>query len=126
MMVLLRTTACFLFLTGSANACDLDDCVLPKTLHKIDGHETPINGIWTWLHHDLALTREAVQRGNQAHALTLAKQLDSILRTRLDELLSFSNPEAVMDFHSALAKLVTTAGGWPLKKIDVGGKEAQG
>ena len=126
MMVLLRTTACFLLFTGSANACDLDDCILPKAFHNIDGHETPIHGVWTWLHHDLALTREAIRSGNQAQALMLAKQLDSILRTRLDELLSFSNPEAVLDFHSALASLVSTAGGWPLKEIDIGGKEAQG
>ena len=126
MKVLLRTTAVFLLFTGSASACDLDDCALPHSLHQIDGHETPINGIWTWLHHDLALTREAIRRGNQAQALTLAKQIDTILRTRLDELLRFSEPEAVIDFHSTLASLVTSAGGWPLKKIDIGGEEAQG
>jgi len=126
MKVFLRTTAIFLFFTGSASACDLDDCVLPNALHQVDGHETPINGIWTWLHHDLALTREAVRRGNQAEALTLAKQLDTILRKRLEELLRFSKPEAVSDFHSTLAGLVTSAGGWPLKKIDIGGSEVKG
>jgi len=126
MQVFTRIAACFTLFISTANACGLDDCALPDALHQIEGHETPANGIWTWLHHDLALAREAVRRGNQAHALRLAQQLDSILRSRLEDLLRFSEPKAVLDFHSTLASLVTSAGGWPLKEIDIGGKEAQG
>ena len=126
MKVLVRISACFILFTTTANACDLDDCALPKALHQIDGKATPAHGIWTWLHHDLALTREAIRRGNQARALTLAKQLDQVLRVRLDDLLRFSEPDAVRDFHATLAGLVTSAGGWPLKEIDIGGREAQG
>ena len=59
MQVLMRIAACFIMFTTTAKACDLDDCALPKALHQIDGKATPANGIWTWLHHDLALTREA-------------------------------------------------------------------
>ena len=112
--------------TTTVNACDLDDCALPTALHQIDGKATPTAGIWTWLHHDLALARDAIRRGNHARALTLAKQLDQILHARLEDLLRFSEPDAVRDFHATLAGLVTSAGGWPLKEIDVGGKEAQG
>ena len=126
MQVLVRITVCFIVFTTTARACDLDDCVLPKALHQIDGIETPVHGIWTWLHHDLALTREAIRRGNQAHALTLAKQLDTIVRVRIDDLLHFSGPDAVRAFHATLAGLVTSAGGWPLKEIEIVGKEAHG
>ena len=126
MQVVMRIAVCFIILTPTANACELDDCALPKALHEINGRATPANGIWTWLHHDLALTREAIRRGNQARALALAKQMDQIVRARLEDLLRFSEPDAVRDFHATLATLVTSAGGWPLKEIDVGGKEAQG
>ena len=126
MMAFMRIAACFMILTPTSYACDLDDCALPKALHTIDGRAAPANGIWTWLHHDLALTREAIRRGNQARALTLAKQMDRTLRTRLEDLLRYSEPDAIRDFHATLSRLVASAGGWPLKEIDVGGKEAQG
>lgn len=125
-MVLLRLLTCFLLFTSVARACEMEGCVLPTTLHQVDGQTTPANGIWTWLHHDLALSRDAARNGNYARALTLAKQLDSVIRSRLDDLLRFSEPEEVLDFHSALAKLVTTVGGWPLAEIEMGGKEANG
>ena len=126
MMVPLRLIFCFFLFIRTANACELEGCVLPTTLHEVDGQATPTNGIWTWLHHDLALSRDAARKGNHAKALILAKQLDKVIRSRLDDLLRFSEPEEVKDFHSALAQLVTKVGGWPLAEIDMGGKEAQG
>ena len=126
MWVLVRATVCYLLFVGSVHACEMEGCVLPKKLHEIEGKDTPAAGVWTWLHHDLALSRDAIRRGNAAEALILAKRLDAIVRKRLEDLLQFGGREAIEDFHSALAKLVTKAGGWPLPEIDIGGTEAQG
>ena len=122
----LQTMICFFLFSNTADACELEGCALPQRLHQIDGKDTPPAGVWTWLHHDLALTRDAIRRGNAAEALIMAKQIDAVIRTRLHDLLQFGGTEAVVDFHSALAALVTNAGGWPLPKIDIGGPEAQG
>ena len=122
----LQTLVCFLLFSQTAHACELEGYALPQRLHQIDGKKTPPAGVWTWLHHDLALTRDAIRRGNAAEAIILAKQIDAVIRSRLHELLQFGGTEAVVDFHTALATLVTNAGGWPLPKIDIGGTEVQG
>ena len=124
MMTFMRTVAYFMILTPAAHSCGLDDRELPKDPHEIDGRSTPANSIWTWLHHNLALTQEAIRRGNHAHALSLANQMDRPVRVRRADLLCCSESKAVRDFHATLARLVTLAGGGPLKEIHVGGKEA--
>ena len=126
MPVLLRTSALFLLLSTPARACDIDGCVLPKTLHQIEGKDSPVQGIWTWLHHDLALARRAMRANEDAKALDLAHSLDRIIRQRIRDLVSFGGPEAIRDFHAALQSVVLNAGGWPLAEIDVEGKEASG
>ncbi len=124
MSVLLRSSALFFILSTPAAACEIDGCVLPATLHQVDGKDTPIQGIWTWLHHDLALARRAMRSDEYAKALHLAHSLDRILRKRVQDLANFGGTEAVQDFHAALQAVVANAGGWPLAEIDVGGKEA--
>ena len=118
----------FLFLSilmpSTAMACDIEGCTLPETLHKINGEATPINGIWTWMHHDLAVARRAANFGNTALALDLAHSLDGVLRRRLQDLIGFGGPESLVDFHQALQRVVREAGGWPLAEIKVGGQEA--
>ena len=85
-----------------------------------------MHGIWTWLHHDLALARRAISADRDAQALDLAHSLDRIVRKRLRDLTAFGGPDAVRDFHAALQTVVRKAGGWPLAEIDVEGKEANG
>lgn len=126
MRVLLRSSALFFFLCTPALACEIDGCVLPEKLHQIDGKASPVQGVWTWLHHDLAMARRAMRTDQYAKALDLAHTLDRILRKRIGDLVSFGGPEAVRDFHAALQSVVLNAGGWPLAEIDVEGKEASG
>jgi len=113
-----------LLLPASALGCDLEDCSLPVSLHQINGEEAPDHGIWTWLHHDLALARRAARHENDARALDLAHSLDRVIRSRLDDLRKFSDPEALLDFHKALQQVVREAGGWPLAEIKLEDKEA--
>lgn len=126
MSVLLRSSALFFLLSTPAMACEIDGCVLPETLHQIDGKDSPTHGVWTWLHHDLALARRAMRADEDAKALDLAHTLDRILRRRIRDLISFGGPEAVKNFHAALQSVVLNAGGWPLAEIDVVNKEASG
>jgi hypothetical protein len=126
MSVVMRISALFIFLSTPALACEIESCALPATLHHIDGDATPPNGVWTWLHHDLALARAAANKARGAEALDLAHSLDRILRSRADDLVAFSGPQAVADFHRALQRVVSRAGGWPLVALKLGGEEAQG
>ena len=126
MPVFARIIALFLLFSTPALACDIEGCTLPATLHQIDGASTPANGVWTWLHHDLAIARSAARGQGAATALTLAYSLDRILRSRADDLVAFSGAEAVADFHQALQHVVRRAGGWPLVALDLGGEEARG
>ena len=126
MKVFVRITAALLFLSNPAHACDIEDCALPSTLHQINGETAPAHGVWTWLHHDLALARESAHRGSDARALTMAHSLDRILRLRVNDLIGFSDTQAVIDFHLALQTVIRSAGGWPLAEIDTEGKGVQG
>jgi len=109
---------------STALACDIEGCSLPMSLHKVNGETSPAHGVWTWLHHDLALARRAIHSGDEAYALNLAISLDKIIRRRLTDLIAFSGTESLIDFHRALQGVVTQAGGWPLPEIKVGVKEA--
>ena len=109
---------------STALACEIEGCVLPMSLHKVNGETSPTHGVWTWLHHDLALARRAIHSGDEAYALDLALNLDRILRRRLTDLVAFGGTEPLIDFHRALQSIVSKAGGWPLPEIKVGGKEA--
>jgi hypothetical protein len=126
MSVFIRTTTILFFLSTPALACDIESCALPATLHQVEGETAPVNGVWTWLHHDLAVARAAATRNGAARALALAHSLDRILRSRMDDLVAFSGPQAVSDFHQALQRVVSHAGGWPLVALDLGGEEARG
>lgn len=126
MKVFVRITAVLFFLSNPAHACDIDDCALPSSLHQINDETAPVNGVWTWLHHDLAVARESARGGSIAKALTMAHSLDRILRLRINDLIALSDTQAVIDFHLALQTVVQSAGGWPLAEIDMEGKGVQG
>jgi len=124
MSALKKVIILFLLFPSTAVACEIEDCSLPSSLHKVNGETSPTHGVWTWLHHDLALARKAIHSGDEAHALNLALTLDQIIRRRLADLIAFSGAESLIDFHRAIQGVVNQAGGWPLPEIKVGGKEA--
>ncbi len=126
MLVPMSALALTLLIPTEADACTIDGCALPEALHKVEGKETPANGIWTWLHHDLAAARVAIRSGHSAHALEIVHTLDKVLRARVRDLVNFGGAAAVKDFHQALQSVVLDAGGWPLEELDVGVIEAQG
>jgi hypothetical protein len=42
----------------------------------------------------------------------------------LNDLITFSGTQSLVDYHRALQRVVEDAGGWPLAEIKVGGLEA--
>ncbi len=126
MSALTRILILFVLTTSAAAACPLDDCVLPPAMHNVDGKAAPAHGLWTWLHHDLALARDAATRNVNAKALDIAHNLDHVLRARSNELIEFSGTQSVIDFHLELQSLVHEIGAWPLAELGWNKSNTQG
>lgn len=115
-----------LFSPQWAEACELDDCTLSDAMHAVSDPADRAVHEYAWLHHDLALARDALQRGETARALSLAHSLDQALRSRLTHVEANLGYPAVTAFHGALQTLVEKANGWPLADLDMASKEIKG
>ena len=113
-------------LTSPAQACDLDDCALPRMSHSvevfdIEETEAPRTDLtlpqWRWIPHDLALARTALTDGDNAQAIVLLRGVDGAMRAQIDAALTAKVRSEIQELHQVVSALMLRAGGTPVAEL---------
>ncbi len=113
-------------LASPAQACDLDDCALPRMSHSVEAFdiedtEAPRTDLtlpqWRWIPHDLALARTALADRDNAQAIVLLRGVDGAMRAQIRHALNATVRSEIQALHQVVSSLMLRAGGTPVAEL---------
>jgi len=113
-------------LASPAQACDLDDCALPRMSHSVEAFdieetEPPRTDLtlpqWGWIPHDLALARTALSDRDNAQAIVLLRGIDGAMRAQISDAVTPKVRTEIRALHQVISSLMLRAGGTPVAEL---------